>query len=320
MTMKPSTCVYLGEALAGYHFGDSHPFGPQRHDAFRDEFLRLGLDQKATVLAPVKGSDEQVLLFHTSDYLAKVKSLSESGRGYLDHGDTPAVQGIYEAALVVVGTTLAGLNRIMSDECQYVFTPIAGLHHATRQSAAGFCVFNDCGIAIEALRQEYKIKKIAYIDIDAHHGDGVYYSFESDPDIFIVDIHEDGRTLYPGTGHRYETGTGDAKGTKLNIPMPKGAGDDQFYKVWKQAEAFLVEAQPEVILLQCGADSLEGDPITNLRFSQAAHAHAAKRLCRLAKRYSQNRLLVMGGGGYNLNNIATGWNAVVRTMLDESAR
>ena len=313
--MNSQTCIYLGEALSRYHFGESHPFGPRRHDAFADEFYRLGLDQQTMVLAPVLGSDEQVLLFHTPEYLERVKLLSKTGKGYLDQGDTPAVQGIYEAALTVVGTTLAGVDRIMRGPCQHVFTPIAGLHHARRDSAAGFCVFNDCGIAIEALRKTYQIKKIAYVDIDAHHGDGVYYSFASDPDVVIVDIHEDGRTLYPGTGHSNETGIGAAEGTKLNIPLPMGSGDEQFFQVWEQAEAFLQAAQPEVILLQCGADSLAGDPITNLRYSQAAHAHAAKRLCQLAEKFTQGRILVMGGGGYNLANIALAWNTVVKSLL-----
>lgn len=314
--MKTATCVYLGEALARYSFGDAHPFGPKRHAAFADEFYRLGLVKQTTVLEPVSGTDEQVLLFHTPEYLERVKQLSKTGEGYLDQGDTPAVSGIYEAALTVVGTTLAGLDRVMTGACPHVFTPIAGLHHARRDSAAGFCVFNDCGIAIEALRKTYQVKKIAYVDIDAHHGDGVYYSFASDPDVYIVDIHEDGRTLYPGTGHSYEKGTGAAEGTKLNIPMPMGAGDEQFFQVWEKAEAFLAAAEPEVILLQCGADSLAGDPITNLRYSQAAHAHATKRLCQLAAKTAQGRLLVMGGGGYNLVNIALAWNAVVQSLLE----
>jgi acetoin utilization protein AcuC len=314
--MDSSTCVYLGDALARYSFGESHPFGPKRFGAFRDEFYRQGLDKHARILEPVAGSDEQLLLFHTQAYLQEVKLQSKAGSGYLDQGDTPAFPGVYEAALTVVGTTLAGLDKIMSGECRHAFNPIGGLHHARRDGAAGFCVFNDCGIAIETLKKKYQLRRIAYVDIDAHHGDGVYYSFEDDPEVFIVDIHEDGRTLYPGTGHSYETGIDDASGTKLNIPMPMGADDKKFFEVWEKAEAFLEKVQPEVILFQCGADSLAGDPITNLQYTQAAHAHAAKRLSQLATRTANGRILTMGGGGYNLENIAAAWNAVIAVLTD----
>ncbi len=314
--MNTSTCVYLGDALARYHFGQSHPFGPLRYPAFKDAFYRLGLDQLTDIREAVKGTDEQVLRFHTLKYLNKVKAYSKMGGGYLDECDTPAFAGVYEAALAVVGTTLDALAQIMTGQCRYAFTPIAGLHHARRDSAAGFCVFNDCGIAIETLRSEYQVKKIAYVDIDAHHGDGVYYSFADDPDVTIVDIHEDGKTLYPGTGDSAETGDGTAAGSKRNIPLPMGAGDAQFFEVWQQAEAFLAAAKPEVILLQCGADSLAGDPITHLQYTSATHAHATQRLVTLAEKYSHGRLLVMGGGGYNLENIVTAWTSVVRALVD----
>ena len=313
--MATSICVYIDDALARYHFGNAHPFGPLRYPAFKDEFYRLGLDQLTDIREAVQGTDEQVLRFHTPAYLNKVKAFSKMGGGLLDGCDTPAFPGVYEASLIVVGTTLAALEQVITGQCRHAFTPIAGLHHARRDSAAGFCVFNDCGIAIETLKAQYQINKIAYVDIDAHHGDGVYYSFAADPAVVIVDIHEDGHTLYPGTGLRDETGINAAVGTKLNIPMPMGAGDEQFFQVWEQAEAFLTAAKPEVILLQCGADSLAFDPITHLQYSSAAHAYATKRLVELADTFSQGRLLVMGGGGYNLENIAVAWNSVIKTLL-----
>jgi len=189
------------------------------------------------------------------------------------------------------------------------------LHHARRHVAAGFCVFNDCGIAIEYLRHQYGIKRVAYVDIDAHHGDGVFYSFEDDPDLLFADIHQDGRTLYPGTGAKDETGKGDAIGTKLNIPVPPFADDAVFQTVWPQIESYLQINEPEFILLQCGADSIEGDPITNMAFSPGSHAYAAKRLCALADQYCDGKFLAMGGGGYNHDNIARAWTAVVDSMV-----
>ncbi|MFB3059452.1 MAG: acetoin utilization protein AcuC, partial [Gammaproteobacteria bacterium] len=165
------------------------------------------------------------------------------------------------------------------------------------------------------LRQQYGIKRVAYIDIDAHHGDGVFYSFEDDPDLLFADIHQDGRTLYPGTGAADETGKGEAIGTKLNIPVPPYADDSVFQSVWPQVETYLQKYEPEFILLQCGADSIEGDPITNMAFSPASHAYATTRLCALADQYCDGKILAMGGGGYNHDNIARAWTAVVDAMV-----
>jgi acetoin utilization protein AcuC len=197
-----------------------------------------------------------------------------------------------------------------------VLLPIAGLHHARRDSAAGFCVFNDPGVIIETLREQYGIKRIAYVDIDAHHGDGVFYAFEDDPDLIFADIHEDGRFLYPGTGFAHETGKGAAKGSKLNIPMLPGADDRAFHQAWPQLEEFVRAAKPEMILLQAGADSIKGDPITHMQFTPAAHAHAARRLCALADEFCQGRIIAMGGGGYNRTNLALAWSAVMQALLE----
>lgn len=306
--------VYLGDALAAYGFGEGHPFGPDRHDAFVKELKKRGLDKNVSLQAPAIATDPQILYFHTPEYLNQVKEKSETGLGYLDCGDTPAFVGCYEAAATVVGTTLAAVNQVMKGETQRAFVPIAGLHHARRDTAAGFCIFNDCGVAIEALRKEHGLKKVAYVDIDAHHGDGVFYEFESDPDLIFVDFHEDGRFLYPGTGAVEETGKGDAKGTKLNIPMPPEANDEFFLKLWDKAESFIEQNKPEFILLQCGADSIAGDPITHMSYSPAAHAHAAKRLAELADKICDGRLVAMGGGGYNRENLARGWCAVVENL------
>ncbi len=308
--------LYVGEALAAYGFGQDHPFGPDRMQRFWERAQELGLDQRVTVCEPQIADDEQLLRFHTPEYLQRVKAQSITGEGYLDCGDTPAFKGVYEAAATVVGTTLAALDDIMTDRCRHAFVPIAGLHHARRNEAAGFCAFNDCGIAIETLRHHYGVQRVAYVDIDAHHGDGVFYSFEEDPDLIFVDFHEDGRFLYPGTGSGEETGRGNATGTKLNIPMPPDADDEAFLALWASAESFIEQANPEFILFQCGADSLKGDPITHLKYSSAAHRYAATRLKQLADKHCNGRLLALGGGGYNRDNLADAWTAVVAALLD----
>jgi acetoin utilization protein AcuC len=202
----------------------------------------------------------------------------------------------------------------MEGECRRAFVPIAGLHHAARNRAAGFCVFNDCGVAIEQLKRA-GLKRIAYVDIDAHHGDGVFYAFEDDAALVFADLHEDGRYLYPGTGSAAETGRGAATGMKLNVPLPPGADDEVFASVWPRVTAHLMKFEPEFFILQCGADSLEGDPITHLRFSPQVHGRAARDLGALADELGHGRVLALGGGGYNRTNLAQAWSTVVENLM-----
>jgi acetoin utilization protein AcuC len=314
MSQQHRCCVYLGDDLASYGFGNDHPFGPMRHYVFEQEFYKKLLQERVDVLVP-QTIDQNILeLFHTHDYVEQVKLQSKFGTGYLDQGDTPAFIGMFEAASSVVGTVCDAVDRLMDKQYQRAFIPIAGLHHARRHIAAGFCVFNDCGVAIEYLRHQYNVQRIAYVDIDAHHGDGVFYSFEDDPELIFADLHEDGHFLYPGTGAVTETGKGNAQDTKLNCPMPPQASDNDFMQAWASVEKFLLQHPVDFILLQCGADSIKGDPITHLEYSEKAHAHAAKRLCEIANDMCAGRLIAMGGGGYNHDNIAKAWTAVVTSM------
>jgi acetoin utilization protein AcuC len=239
-----------------------------------------------------------------------------------------------------VGSTLRGFESIMSGEVDHFFNPVGGLHHARRERAGGFCVFNDAAIVIEKaiksfaanenekdvksnsaannrseLRGRKALPSVAYVDIDCHHGDGVFYAFEDDPRVIIADIHEDGRYLYPGTGSSDEIGTGYAKGTKLNIPLPPDSGDNEFFDAFDKVSKFLRSFGPfECIFLQCGADGLAADPITHLRYTEKAHEYAAKELHKLAHETCAGRILAMGGGGYNPQNVASAWMAVVNEL------
>src|SRR3954469_11361128 len=251
--MTQPVLVIAGERLARYGFGDGHPFGPDRHAAFYAEFSARGLDKRVRMMETRAATRRELESFHTPEYLDLVADRSVTGEGFLDGGDTPAWRGVYEAAADVVGATLLASSEIMEGRARRAFILIAGLHHAARNSAAGFCVFNDCGVAVEMLRRNHGLKRIAYVDIDAHHGDGMYYGFEDDPDLVFADIHEDGRYLYPGTGRPEETGKGSAKGTKLNIALMPGAGDAQFLSAWPTVEAHISKYAPEFILFQCGA-------------------------------------------------------------------
>lgn len=306
--------VYRGSALARYGFGDDHPFGPDRHDAFHTELARSELGAAIRYEEPRRASVDDIALFHTPEYIDAVSRLSAEGYGFLDAGDTPAFPGVFDAALDVVGTTLAAVDAVMGGAARRAFVPIAGLHHAARDRASGFCVFNDCGVAVEYLRAKHGIRRVAYVDIDAHHGDGVYYGFEDDPDLIFADMHEDGRFLFPGTGSADETGIGRARGSKLNIPLPPGANDSDFAAAWSAVVEYLEQAEPEFIIFQCGADSLRGDPLTHLQYSEEAHAAAARSLCELAGRYAQGRIVATGGGGYSRPNLARAWTRVVQAF------
>jgi acetoin utilization protein AcuC len=268
---------------------------------------------RLTLVSPVRGSEEEALMFHTRFYLDFVKSASEVGTGYLDYGDTPCFKGVYEASLYPVGSTLNGLKLILKGEFDHFFNPVGGLHHARRDRAGGFCVFNDAAVAASWLL-ENGTSRLAYVDIDAHHGDGVFYSFESEPRVIIGDIHEDGRFLYPGTGSESETGMGEAEGTKLNIPLAPRSGDEEFKRAFDRVEAFVRGFEPEFILFQCGADCLEGDPITQLRYTAAAHQYATAKLHELAHEVCKGRILAMGGGGYDPTNVSEAWSAVAKGL------
>jgi acetoin utilization protein AcuC len=306
--------VIADEAIGRYGFPNGHPFGPDRLAAFLREFDARGLAARCRLRPSRPASEEELLRFHTPRYVQRVRAMSLEGSGTLDAGDTPAFRGCYEAAAQVVGATLNAAVALLSGQARRAFVPIAGLHHAVRDGAAGFCIFNDCGVLIETLRAA-GVARVAYVDIDAHHGDGVFYPFESDPYVVFADLHEDGRFLYPGSGREEEAGTGEAAGTKLNIPLPPGAGPAEFNAAWARVMAHVEGFSPDFLILQCGADSLGGDPLTHLALTPACHARAALELARLADRLGHGRLLALGGGGYDRGNVAAGWNAVVEALL-----
>ncbi len=314
--MVLSTHLFLSEPLSRYGFPEGHPLSVDRQGAFLFAARERGLLERAVVVEGSNGTREHIERFHHPSYIEQVIEASRAGVGYLDYGDTPAFPGCYETAAHIVGSALEGARRVMAGEARRTFQPIGGLHHARRGAAAGFCVFNDLGVLIETLRTVHGIRRIAYVDIDVHHGDGVFYEFEDDPDLFIADIHEDGTFLYPGTGYAYETGRGRAQGTKLNLPLRPGAGDAQFLEAWEEAERFLDRAAPEFVIFQCGADGLAGDPLADLRLTPAAHTCAARGLVRLAARHAGGRLMAFGGGGYSLENLGLAWCAVLEALLE----
>lgn len=309
--------VVYGKASLLYSFPGEHPITRRRIEAFWRQFTLEGLHRKVEVLEPPMAREEDLLLFHDRGHLKYVRRASEEGYGYLDEMETPAFKGVYEAASYATGGMLKALERVMEGKADHAFNPVGGFHHARRKSAGGFCVFNDVAIAIEACRERYNCRRILYVDIDAHHGDGVFYAFYGDPDVYILDIHEDGRYLYPGTGFAHEKGEGKARGTKMNIPLPPFAETEEFLEALGEVEELAGRAEPEIILLQAGADSLEEDPLAHLNLSTRAHAETTRTLHRLAHRYSEGRLIALGGGGYNLDSTALAWVEVVKALLEQ---
>lgn len=315
MMRSRTVAVYTGDEVSHYGFED-HPFSEDRLHAFWDEMHVLQLADQVRILHPMMATEAQIALFHTEKYIEKVKHLSEIGEGLLDFGDTPAYKGVYEDAAKVVGSVIDATHKIMRNEFRRIFVPIAGLHHSMPDTASGFCVFNDVGVAIKLLQQDYGLERIAYVDIDAHHGDGVFYPFESDPTVIFADIHEDGRYNFPQTGFSYEVGKGEARGRKLNIPLLPLSADNDFMLMWDKTEAFVREWQPQFIFLNSGADGLNGDPLAHLHYSARAHSRAVLSLCQIAEECAEGRLLVVGGGGYDLRNVAKAWTTVVNTLLE----
>jgi acetoin utilization protein AcuC len=312
---ETDACLFVGEQLARYGFGNGHPLGADRQDTFLKEARLQGLLSKVRTCPPRIATKEEIGRFHTQRHIDKVMDAERGNLEFLDNGDTPVFPGVFEASANVVGAALDGLARIMRRECARSFQPIGGLHHAARGHSAGFCVFNDLGVVIETLRQQYGIGRIAYVDIDVHHGDGIFYAYEADPDLIFADIHEDGRYLYPGTGREDETGKDAAKGTKLNIPLPPGAGDPEFLQAWVRVEEHLLRFRSEFIIFQCGADGLRNDPLAHLKYSAATHAHATRSLRNIAGQCSKGRIMAFGGGGYDRNNLAKAWTAVLKEIV-----
>ena len=313
--------VSFGQESYLYSFPAGNPMNASRLTRF-SEFLDSyekapGGGLRLKMVRPQACSEQELTVFHTQEYVDRVKEASKTGAGLLDMGDTPAFEGVYEASLFPVGNTLNGLKMIMEGKVDHFFNPVGGLHHSSPSEARGFCVFIDSVIAMARALSYYKLRSVAYVDIDAHHGDGVYYEFEPDPRVVIGDIHEDGRYLYPGTGMEYEEGKGFAAGTKLNVGLAPGSGDAEFIAAFDRVEQFVRKAKPEMIFFQCGADGLAGDPITDLRYTPAVHTYAVKRLHALAHDVSDGRILAMGGGGYNPDNVSAAWSAVVRELSGE---
>ena len=226
--------LYYGDALRRYAFGQGHPFGSDRIDAFWEEACRRGLDCWVEIREPAEATRAVLERFHAPEYLDRLRQLSALGTGMLDFGDTPVFPGIYEAAAAVVGTTVAACEALMAGECRSAFVPVAGLHHASRGAASGFCALNDCGVAIETLKTQHHLERIAYVDIDVHHADGVFYAFEEDPAVIFETFTRTVDISFRARGWKRSGVKGPGKARNLTLPwrhlletensLPPGSG------------------------------------------------------------------------------------------------
>ncbi len=317
---KQLTLVY-GPALLAYDFGPEHPFGATRARLTIELMQQIGLldAPQVRLLEPHEAEREDLLLFHTPELIDFVQNACVRGYGFLDGGDTPAVEGGFEAAKIVVGGTLRAVEMVMKGESRYAFMPVGGLHHGHPGRASGFCVFNDIAVCIKRLRRDYGVQRVAYVDMDAHHGDGVVYGFYDDPGVLAIDFHEDGRYLFPGTGEMHELGRGAGLNTTLNLPMPPYSSDQSF--IWAFQElvpAALRQYKPDIIMLVAGVDGHGGDPLSDMNYSSASYLHAVKSLRKLAAELCQDRLVVFGAGGYHPATCALRWTEIAAELAGYS--
>ncbi len=315
--MTGKAALLYSERFLEYNLGPGHPLRPVRVKLTYDLLKAKGILGNATVsvVEPQAATEQQILLFHEQEYVSLVKKYSETGKGLLDMGDTPAFKGCYEATSLVVGASLKACDLVMKEGFSHAFNPSGGLHHAHPERASGFCIFNDPAISISYLKSKFGVKKLVYLDIDAHHGDGVMYGFYDDPGVLDIDFHESGRYLFPGTGFPDETGTRGGVGVKANISLPPGTGDDSYLQAFRELVPRMVgEFKPEIILVQCGADGHLDDRLAQLRLSTEAYREVVMEMHRLAHELCQGRFLLFGGGGYTLANVPRVWAVAFATL------
>ena len=297
------TGVVWGQAVLGYDFGPTHPMSPVRLELTELLVRELGLLEGVAIVEPRVAPDEALLAVHSPEYVRAVREASLFGaepRGAfgLGTGDVPAFWRMHEASARIVGGTLAAGLAVWRGELEHAVNFTGGLHHAMPAAASGFCVYNDAAVAIRAMLDD-GAQRVAYVDLDAHHGDGVERIFWDDPRVLTVSVHESGRTLFPGTGFPQDVGGPRAQGTAVNVSLPARTTTAR----WARAVDAVVPAvlrafEPEVVVSQHGCDAHTVDPLTNLRVSVDGMRWADELVHSLAHELCAGRWLALGGGGY----------------------
>ncbi|WP_283139196.1 acetoin utilization protein AcuC [Rhizohabitans arisaemae] len=293
--------VIWDDALTSYDFGPGHPLAPIRVDLTMALARELGVLDRVEMSGCVPATDDELALVHERDYIQAVRRVSERGEPDVSRGlgvpDNPAFTGVHEASALVTGATLAATRAVWSGETDHAVNIAGGLHHAMPGHASGFCVYNDPAVAIAWLLAN-GADRVAYVDVDVHHGDGVQTVFYHDPRVLTVSLHESPRTLFPGTGDPSETG---ADCTSVNVALPAGTGDAGWLRAFDAVvPPLLREFQPTILVSQHGCDSHALDPLAHLMLSLDGQRTAYAKIHRLAHELTGGRWIATGGGGYEL--------------------
>ena len=301
------TCVVFDESLTAYDFGPDHPMNPVRVDLTMRLARSLGVvdgHPGGLVAVPAPdASDEDLLVVHDPDLIAAVRRSSEDpDRHDALHGlgtdDNPTFLHMHQAARHVVGASVEAARRVWEGDVVHAANIAGGLHHAMPDQASGFCVYNDVAVAIRWLL-DHGAKKVAYVDVDVHHGDGVQKIFYDDPRVLTISIHETGQMLFPGTGFPADTGGPDAVGTSVNVALPPGTADAGWLRAFHAVVPPLVRAfAPDILVTQQGCDSHRDDPLAHLMLTVDGHRASYLALHDLAHEVCDGRWLATGGGGY----------------------
>ncbi|MBI3398452.1 MAG: acetoin utilization protein AcuC [Deltaproteobacteria bacterium] len=313
------TAFLYSDEFGKYSYGSSHPMRPIRLKLAYELIKAYGLLNlpNTQLIEARKATEEELLLFHTKDYIKTLKQadsgdMPKDGWKYgLGFGDNPVFQGMYEWSLYSAGASVQAAELISSVKADIAFNICGGLHHAMADKASGFCYLNDAAVAIKYLLTLGK--RIAYIDIDAHHGDGVQAAFYDTDKVLTISLHESGHHLFPGTGFFSEIGVGNGRGYSVNLPFPPETDDEVFVKGFEKiVPLFIDRFKPDIIVTQLGVDTFRTDPITHLTLTTNGFE-------RMIKGFKALKLpwLALGGGGYNLSNVARAWTLAWAVMNDK---
>ena len=301
--MTTRTAVFWDDAMLAYNFGRSHPMNPVRLDLTMRLASDLGVLDHLEVVSPEPADVDELARVHTAEFIQAVQQASRTPQdAAYQHGlgtpDVPAFEGMHEASAMIAGATLAAARAVHEGELAHGISPAGGLHHAMPDAAAGFCVYNDVALAI-AFLLDAGVERVAYVDVDVHHGDGVEHIFWNDPRVMTISIHESPRSLYPGTGWSDDVGGPSAQGFSVNIPLPAGTGDTGWLRaLCSVAPQLLAAFSPQVVVSQHGCDSHVRDPLAHLSLSIDGQRRAAELVHNWAHEFAGGKWVASGGGGY----------------------
>lgn len=318
---KTRAAFVYSERFGSFYYGTEHPMKPVRLRLTRELMEALGLDNlpSSRIVEARSATEQELLLFHTPEYL---KVLKEANTGIIpvggtQHGlgfaDNPVFNGVFEWSALCAGASLQAAELVAEGKADIAFNISGGLHHAMPGRASGFCYINDAAIAIKYLTGLGK--RVAYVDIDAHHGDGVEFAFYDTNRVLTVSVHESGQWLFPGTGLVTDIGVNAGKGFAVNLPLPPSTGDEVFLEVFDEVvQPAIEEFQPDILVTQLGVDSFETDPLTHLSLTTNSFEKAVERF-----RAMNIPWVALGGGGYDLSNVSRAWTLAWAIMNDVTA-